>query len=115
MITRKILSVFCINGLDLTDGLGLQKLAKHVKLWKIKRPKCLGKKKPFAASQFHHFKGLGTIESNRLLHEHVLACIECQLDSFKMQIVRGGYVNHIQIAGGDKLVVIAIGALEPHT
>jgi hypothetical protein len=31
-----------------------------------------------------------------------------------MQIVRGGHVDHIEIVGSDKLLVVAIGSLERH-
>src|SRR5262249_23286981 len=114
VIARKVLSVVRIDGLDLADGLGYQELAKHIKFRKVKRPKRFGEKKPFSASQFYHFEGLGTIESDRLFHEHVLACVECQRDPVMMQIVRGGHIDHIEIVGSNKLLVVAVGPPECH-
>ena len=85
----------------LTDGSGFQELAKHVKFWKIERLKRLGQEKPFPASQFYHFKGLSTIESDWFLYKHVLACIQCQHNPFKMEIVRGGHVDHVEVGSSD--------------
>ena len=31
-----------------------------------------------------------------------------------MQIVRSGHVDHVEIVGSDKLLVVAIGSLERH-
>jgi hypothetical protein len=73
-----------------------------------------GEKDLFSASQVHHFNGLSTIESDRFLDEHMLACVQCQHDRRVMQIVRGRHVNDIEIVGSDKLFVIAIGSLERH-
>jgi hypothetical protein len=122
LVTRRIFSPYRHHPrgsprffpLSLADGLGLQELAKHVEFWKEIGPKGFGEKAPFPASQFHHFKGLGTIEGHGFFHQHVLACVKCQHDPAVMQIVRGGHVDHIEIVRGDEFLVVAIGSLERH-
>jgi hypothetical protein len=76
--------------------------------------KALRRKKSFAASQLHHFRGLGTIQGDGFLHEHMFACVEGQCDPLMVHIVRRGHVDHIEIVRSDKLVVVAIGSLERH-
>jgi hypothetical protein len=48
----------------------------RIEFWKVKCPKRFGEKKPFLASQFHHFKGLVVIESDGFLHKYMFACVK---------------------------------------
>ena len=45
--------------------------------------------------------GRGTIQRNRLLHDHVLARLQCRLREGHMRVVRGADVHDIHIGVAD--------------